>query len=139
MAQLIPSDDVERCLRVCLEAEGYRLSAPRKNGETGVDLIAEKGNDKHFIEVIGFKASGPARARDFFEVFFRAVSRLGDGAESLVIALPQRFARGLNKKASHYGEAWKRIGNAFPELGMWLVHCECPCSYKRTSWNHWLV
>jgi len=138
MAQLIPSDDVERCLRACLETERYGLSSPRKNGETGVDLIAKKGNEKHFIEVIGFREFPPARSKDFYEVFFRAVSRLDDGAKSLVIALPQRFGRGLNQRASHYGEAWKRIGNAFPELEIWLVNCERP-SYERTSWNHWLA
>lgn len=139
MAQLIPNDEVERCLRACLGTEGYRLSSPRRNGETGVDLTAERGSDKHFIEVIGFREFPPARSKDFYEVFFRAVSRLDDGAKSLVIALPQRFGRGLNKRASHYGEAWRRIGSAFPELEIWLVQCEGPYSYERTSWNHWLV
>jgi hypothetical protein len=139
MAQLIPSDDVERCLRACLEAQGYRLSPSRKNGETGVDLTAERGNDKHFIEVIGFREFPPARSRDFYEVFFRAVSGLVDGARSLVIALPQRFGKGLPTRAFHYGEAWKRMGNAFPELEIWLVNCEHPYSYERTSWNRWLL
>jgi hypothetical protein len=139
MAQLVRSNDVDRCLRTCLETEGYRLSTPRKNGETGVDLIAEKGQDEHFIEVIGFREFPPARSKDFYEVYFRAVSRLVDGAKSLVIALPQRFGEGLARRASHYGEAWRRIGNAFPELEIWLVDCEHPCSYKRTGWNDWLA
>lgn len=139
MAQSISNDDVERCLRACLEAEGYKLSPFRKNGETGVDLIAQKGNKKHYIEVIGFKKSGPARSKDFYEIFFRAVSRLKDGAKSIVIALPERFGNGLNQRASQYGVAWKRIGDAFPELEIWLVNCEQPYSYKRTQWNQWLT
>jgi hypothetical protein len=139
MAQLVSSDDVERSLRACLEAEGYKLSLPRKNGETGVDLIAERENEKHFIEVIGFTEFPPARSKDFYEVFFRAVSRLDDGAKSLVIALPGRFGEGLTKRASHYGEAWRRIGSTFPELEIWLVNCGRPYSYERTSWNRWLV
>ncbi len=137
MAQLIPSDEIERCLRLCLSAEGYRLSPPRRNGETGADLIATKGDDEHFIEVIGFREFPPARSKDFYEVFFRAVSRLVDGAKKLVIALPRRFAQGLPTRASHYGEAWRRMGTAFPELEIWLVNCDPP-SYQRTSWNHWL-
>lgn len=139
MAQLISNDDVERCLRACLEAEGYKLSSPRKNGETGVDLIAQKGNKKYYIEVIGFKKFPPARSKDFYEVFFRAVSRLKDGAKSIVITLPERFGNGLNRRASQYGEAWKRIGDAFPELEIWLVNCEQPYSYKQTTWNKWLT
>lgn len=139
MAQLISNVDAERCLRACLEAEGYKLSSPRKNGETGVDLIAQKGNKRHYIEVIGFKKSPPARSKDFYEIFFRAVSRLKDGAKSIVIALPERFGNGLNQRASQYGEAWKRIGDAFPELEIWLVNCEQPYSYKRTTWNKWLT
>lgn len=68
MSQLISSDDAELCLRACLEAEGYKLSSPRKNGETGVDLIAQKENKNHYIEVIGFKKFPPARSKDFYEI-----------------------------------------------------------------------
>ena len=138
MAQLLPSNEVERCLRGCLKAEGYDLSQPRNNGETGVDIIAHKKRETHFIEVIGFRQHPPVRSRDFYEVFFRAVSRIKDGAASIAIALPERFGNGLSRRASHYGKAWRRIGNAFPELQIWLVNCNAPPSYKRTSWNCWL-
>jgi len=130
---------VERCLRDCLEKQDYKLSTPRTNGETGVDLIAHKGEEKYFIEVIGFKKSPPARSKDFYEIFFRVVSRIKDGAKNIVIALPERFGHGLNQRASHYGKAWERIGIAFPELEIWLVHCERPYAYERTSWNEWLA
>lgn len=138
MAQIISNADAERCLRAILKENGYKLSSPRKNGETGTDIIAYKGKSKHFIEVIGFKKSPPVRSKDFYEVFFRSVSRLKDGAKSIVIALPDRFGKGLNKRASQYGEAWRRIGNAFPELEIWLISCEKPCSFERTAWNEWL-
>jgi Holliday junction resolvase-like predicted endonuclease len=139
MSQLISNNETERCLRACLEAEGYKLSSPRENGETGVDLIAQKGMEIHYIEVIGFKKYPPARSKDFYEIFFRAVSRIKDGAQSIVIALPERFGNGLKQRAAQYGEAWKRIGDAFPELAIWLVNCEQPFSYKRTTWNEWLT
>ena len=139
MPQLISNDDVEQCLRACLREEGYTLSSPRNNGETGVDLIAQQENRRYYIEVIGFKKSPPARSKDFYEIFFRAVSRLKDGAESIVIALPERFGKGLNQRALHYGEAWKRIGDAFPEIEIWLVNCEQPYSYTCTTWNEWLI
>lgn len=139
MAQLITNANVEKCLRDCLEKQGYELSIPRKNGETGVDLLASKGDEQYFIEIIGFKESPPARSKDFYEVFFRAISRIKNGANNIVIALPERFGQGLNQRALHYGKGWKRIGVAFPEIEIWLVHCEKPYAYERTSWNKWLT
>lgn len=139
MAQSISTNDMERALRNCLESEGYNLSGPKERGETGVDLIAHKGDKKHYIEIIGFQEAKSVRSRQFYEIFFRSISRLKDDAESIVIALPKRFGNGLNKRASQYGEAWKRIGNAFPELEIWLVACEQPYSYQRTKWNDWLT
>ena len=48
-----------------LEKDGYSLSRERRHGETGVDIIARKGTEEIHIEVIGYKSSGPARAKDF--------------------------------------------------------------------------
>jgi hypothetical protein len=134
----VANQDVEAALRLCLQAEGYTLSATRKNGETGVDVLAEKIGEKLFIEVIGFKDSPPARAKDFFEVFFRAISRLKEGATQLVIALPERFSLGLHQRAAVYGPAWARLGMTFPELQVWLVNHREP-SYRRTTWTEWLA
>lgn len=139
MAQSISTKDIEQALRNCLKSKGYNLSDPKKHGETGVDLIAHKGNKKHHIEIIGFQEAKSVRSRQFYEIFFRSISRLKDGAHSIVIALPKRFADGLNKRASQYGEAWERIGKAFPELEIWLVNCEQPYSYRQTKWNDWLT
>ena len=91
------------------------------------------------IEAIGFDTSPPRRSKDFYESFFRAVSRLNNGdATSVVIALPSRFARGLKQRASHYGVAWGRIANAFPELSIWLVDTDGEM-YQRRSLGEWLA
>jgi hypothetical protein len=87
----VANQDVEAALRSCLEAEGYSLSRVRLNGQTGVDILAAKPDEQLFIEVIGFKDSPPPRSRDFYEVFFRAISRLNQGAARVVIALPFSF------------------------------------------------
>jgi hypothetical protein len=137
MAALIPNNEVETCLRECMTAEGFILSEPHKNGETGVDLLAKKGRRKLHIEIIGFKSHPPTRSRDFYEIVFRALSRLNDGAREVVIALPARFGEGLPSRAHHYGAAWRRIGEAFPELRIWLVSTS-ERSYRKTRWNDWL-
>ncbi len=99
--------------------------------------MATKDRETFHIEVIGYKSSGPARARDFYEVFFRAVSRLNDGAKHCVIALPKQAERGLPQRAKQHKIAWKRIGDAFPELEIWLIDVEKK-TYKKTRWKSWL-
>ena len=137
MGQIIKNEDVEKRLRDMLEAEDYALSKLRNWGETGVDILATKDGETFHIEVIGYKSSGPARAKDFYEVFFRAVSRLNDGAAHCVIALPKQFKTGLPQRARQHGIAWKRIGDAFPELEIWLIDVENK-TYKKTGWESWL-
>lgn len=138
MSQIIKNEDVENSLRDILEAEDYELSKLRGLGETGVDILATKDQEKIHIEVIGYKSSGSARAKDFYEAFFRAVSRLNTGATYCVIALPDRFETGLPQRAKQHEIAWKRIGDAFPELEIWLIDVENK-TYKKTEWNSWLV
>jgi hypothetical protein len=134
---LFTSAVTEDCLRELLSAAGYQLSPPRGHGETGVDIKASRGAEELFIEVIGFKSSPPARAKDFYEIFFRAVSRLDHGATKCIIALPARFGAGLPARAKQHGSAWKRIGLAFPELYIWLVNTEARSITER-EWNEWL-
>jgi addiction module HigA family antidote len=134
--QSTPSADVERVLRGCLVREGYRLSGTRANGETGVDILASQGEEVVHIEVIGFKRSPPARSKDFFECFFRSISRITDGATRVVMALPARFERGLSQRAAQYGEVWDRLGSAFPELEIWLVEVQ-DRRYERRRWSDW--
>jgi hypothetical protein len=121
-----------------LERDGYVLNRERMHGETGVDIIARKGIDEIHIEVIGYKASGPARAKDFYECFFRTVSRIKDGAKRCVMALHRQAECGLPARARQYGEAWKRIGIAFPELEVWSVDLEAE-SYEIRTWGEWLL
>ncbi len=137
MAALVTGAQVEECLRVCLAREGYELSRERGHGETGVDIEAKKDSITVAIEVIGFKASPPGRATDFFQSFFRAVSRLNNGADFCVIALPVRFSQGLPARANQYRVAWSRIAKIFPELEIWLVDTE-KRSYARSKWGDWI-
>ncbi|MCH8907529.1 MAG: hypothetical protein IH840_10605 [Candidatus Heimdallarchaeota archaeon] len=99
--------------------------------------LSSKNNEDLHIEVIGYKKTGPARAKDFYEIFFRAVSRLNNGAQNCVIALPKQFGVGLPARAGQHRVAWERIGEAFPELEIWLVDVD-KGSYKKTSWVYWL-
>jgi hypothetical protein len=121
MPALITSREVEAVLREALAAEGYALSSERGHGETGTDIIATRTGEAIHIEAIAFKRSPPARAKDFYEAFFRATSRLDRGATRCVIALPARFGIGLPQRSAASGLAWRRIGKAFPELEIWLV------------------
>jgi len=137
MPAIIKNKDAEACLRELLEVQGYKLNVPRTHGETGVDILVTKDDEEWHIEVIGYKSSGPARAKDFYEAFFRAVSRLNDDATHCVIALPIRARVGLPARARQHRVAWTRISEAFPELEIWLVDVENR-DYQRTSWIEWL-
>lgn len=137
MPSSVTNYQTEECLRTILNIEGYRLSETLPPGGLGCDIIAKKGRKTIHIEVIGFKDQGPSRSLDFYQVFFRAISRIKDGAKHCVIAAPKRFGNGLQQRASQYGEAWERIGHSFPELEIWLVDVDT-ISYKETSWNSWL-
>jgi hypothetical protein len=136
MPSVVTNQKTEKTLRRLLKVEGYSLSRVRRNGETGVDVIAKGKGEEIFIEVIGHASSPPKRSRDFYESFFRAISRLKDGAKRCVIALPSISGQGLPQRAKHYGVAWKRIGQAFPELQIWLVDVTTK-SYECTQWNKW--
>jgi len=136
MPAIIRSEQVEEVLRLRLREEGYILSANRAYGETGTDIIASKGTEQLHIEAIAFKSSPPARSKDFYEIFFRAISRIKLGATLCVIALPKRFGDGLHQRASAIGAGWVKLGDAFPQLEIWLVDTE-QGTYRRTTWNSW--
>ena len=62
-----------------------RVGRPRNL--LGEGLKEVRAAECPYIEVIAYKSSGPARAKDFYEAFFRAISRLDDGATECVIAI----------------------------------------------------
>ena len=128
MPLVVHNAELGRSLRAMLERDGYVLNRERVHGETGVDIIARKETDETHIEVIGYKSSGPARAKDFYECFFRTVSRIKDGAQRCVMALHCQAECGLPARARQ-----KRIGFAFPELEVWLVDPEA-ATYRPTTW-----
>jgi hypothetical protein len=104
----------------------------------GADILADRDGVLTAVECIGFQENPPLRSKQFYEAFFRAISRLGQGAHRCVMALPKRFGRGMEQRARQYGEAWARIGKAFPELEIWLVDIN-NLSYERRRWNDWPV
>ncbi len=132
----VPNPAVEDCLRHCLEAEGYSLSPRRAHGEQGVDIVAKKGDEAIYIEVIGYKAAGAMRAKDFFEAFFKSVARLDLGAKRCVIAQASNARVGLPARAAQRRTAWLRIAQAFPELELWFVDTHAG-RYERTTWREW--
>ena len=136
MPSTVINDAVESCLRELLVQDGFQLSPLRAHGETGVDIVATKFGEAWHIEVIGYKSSGPARAKDFFEGFFRALSRLNDGAKHCVVALADQAQIGLPARARQHRVAWERIAKAFPELEIWLVDVEGR-RYEKTTWAEW--
>jgi len=137
MALSVKGEQVESVLRKLLPQRGYKLlNKPRTRGETGADIIAQKSGMEVFIECIGFQKVPPVRSKQFYEGFFRAISRLKNGATRCVLALPIRFKDGMDRRAKHYGEAWKRIGNAFPELEIWFVDIKQNV-YEEHKWNNW--
>lgn len=91
------------------------------------------------VEVIGYKGphTGSGRARDFFEAFFHAVSRLDEGATRIAIAIPTAARSGLLERSRRHRVAWIRIAEAFPELEVWLVDLGTR-TYRRTAWKDWL-
>jgi len=120
-----------------LSRKGYKLlNEPRKSGEKGADIIAQRSSKKIFIECIGLHKARPVRSKHFFEGFFRTISRLEDGEIKCVLALPIGFKCGMNRRAKQYGEAWRRIGNAFPELKIWFVDIKRNV-YEENKWNDW--
>lgn len=136
MPSIVKNNDAEQCLRFVLKSEGYELSPERKNGENGVDVIACRDSETYHIEVIGYKAKGSTRAKDFYESFFRAISRIKDGAQKCVIAMPINAKIGLPARARQYGVAWDRIGQVFPELEIWLIDYGKK-TIERSTWCEW--
>ena len=138
MPAIITNPGTENCLRKLLKKEGYTLSDAKACGETGTDIIAIRNNEELYIEVIGYKNKGPSRAKDFYEVFFRAVSRLNNkNCKHCIIALPVNFKIGLPQRVKQHEVAWHRIGKAFPELEIWLVDT-INNRYCKTLWEDWL-
>jgi hypothetical protein len=136
MPSRVQNSEVEKVLRGLLKNEGYSLSRQRRYGETGVDIIASKDGESWHIECIGYKSSGPTRAKDFYESFFRVVSRLNDSAKHLVIALAKQAEVGLPARAKQHKIAWERIAVAFPELEIWFVDTDEKRYFRRT-WAEW--
>lgn len=122
MAKIVESSEVEQVVRKYLKDNGCVISPSRKHGETGADIIATKGVSTWMVEVIGFQGVPSMRSREFYEVFFRIISRDRDNPNDiLVVALPKRFKIGMRQRTRQYPIAWRKLGKAFPKLNIWYV------------------
>ena len=112
------------------------MSKQRGNGETGADIIAQKNGVTTFIEIIGFQSSPPLRSREFYESFFRVISRDNNNLDDvLVLALPNRFRIGMPQRKKQYLFAWGKLGSAFPNLQIWYINNESQTIDKH-SWSN---
>lgn len=130
--ETISNESNETILRVHLKREGFKLTDKKSNGKLKEDLRATKGEVEYFVECIGYKRLPNSRSIDFFQSFFRAISRLDDGAKNIAIALPHLYLQGMESRLKNYKIAWKRLGQKFPELELWFVSEE---GITRLKWN----
>jgi hypothetical protein len=123
VAKEVQAMEVEKVIRGNLEREGCKLiNEPKKPGQTGVNIIAQKGNLTWYVEVIGFQSHPPTRSREFYEAFFRIISRdRDDPNDILVLGLPKRFKVGMPDRKQQYPKAWGKLGKVFPNLYIWYV------------------
>lgn len=120
--KLIKSEEVEKVIRKYLKSKKYIVSTPKSHGETGVDIEATKGNRKLFIESIGYNSNPQIKSREFFESFFRIISRdENKKTHKIILALPIRFKNGMQQRKAQYGIAWDKLADIFPNLDIWYV------------------
>lgn len=136
MAKTVKASEVEQVIRKYLEDRECQLSTPKKLGETGPDIVAKSGKSTWFVEVIGFQEKPWIRSREFYEAFFRIISRdRGNPNDNLVLALPKRFKTGMRQRMKQYPIAWGKLGKAFPNLSIWYVDTEQD-TLEEYSWSN---
>jgi len=135
MPKLVEAKDVELVIRRYLEMRGCTLSPRKGRGQTGADITAKCGKVTWFVEVIGFQSHPPTRSREFYEAFFRVISRdRGNPDDVLVIGLPKRFKDGMKQRKEQYPVSWEKLGKAFPNLRLWYVDVERD-TLEECSWS----
>ena len=126
MAKVVEAEAVEKVIREYLEAKGYKLSPPKRRGQTGPDIVARHNKSTYFVEIIGFQEVPSIRSREFYEAFFRVISRDRDNPadDVLVLGLPKRFKDGMRQRKQQYSIAWEKLGKTFSNLWLWYVDTE---------------
>ena len=131
--------EIENCLRKLLIKEGYKLRNRSGLFKLGPDIKATKDNENWYIEVIGSEGSGLERVKDFYEAFFKSLSRLNNkDCNHCIIAIPESLRKFLYIRARIYKVAWERIARVFSEFEIWIVDIENN-KYQTTSWDYWLT
>jgi hypothetical protein len=132
--EAVANESVVDALRAALEKDNYIVSPKRPFGAQGVDVIAEKDGEKIVAEVIGYKFAGSSRRSDFAVAFWAAIGRVDIYPDAkIVIALPAEFEKGFGARIDPRRMAWKRIGEAFPELEIWFIDTILR-EYQRYLW-----
>lgn len=131
--------EIENYLRELLAKEGYKLRNKSGIFKLGPDIKATKDDENWYIEVVGSEETGLERVKDFYEAFFKSLSRLNNkDCKHCVIAMPESLRKFLYIRARIYKVAWERIAKVFPELEIWIVDTENK-KYQKTSWSYWLI
>jgi len=138
MATSKTNSEMENVLRDLLKDEGYKLTKKTGLEKLGSDIKASLDDGGLYIEIIENEEPGVEKNIDFYQAFFKALSRLNNkGCKHTVIAMPESSRKILSIRAKIYKVAWKRIAEAFPELEIWLVDT-INKKYQKTSWIYWL-
>jgi hypothetical protein len=139
MSTDITKTEIMNCLEELLKNEGYQLRSKIGLFTLGPDIKASKDSENWYIEVLASGESRRGMVEDFYNVFFRAVSRLNnEDCQHCIIAVPENLRKYLYIRARIYRVAWERIADVFPELEIWVVDSESN-KYQKTSWNYWLI
>lgn len=133
--EVVANEAVVDTLRAALQRDGYSVLPKRPFGAQGVDIVADKGDERVVAEVIGYKVAGPSRRSDLAVAFWAAIGRVDEYPDAKVaIALPSQFIQGFGARIDSRRGVWKRIGAAFPELEVWFVDVALQ-SYERHPWT----
>lgn len=133
--EAVANEAVVDALRDALQKNGYSVLPKRPFGAQGVGIVAQKGDEKVVAEVIGYKLAGPSRRTDFAVAFWAAIGRADQYPNTKVaIALPSQFKQGFGARLDSRRGAWKRIGEAFPDLEIWFVDVMLQ-KYERCPWT----
>ena len=138
MSAVTSNNEIENFLRNILKEEGYKIKGKKGLAMLGPDIKATKDKEVFYIEIAGSDATGLEITNDFYEAFFKAVSRLNNkDCKHCIIAMPESLRKMLHIRAKIYKVAWERIAKVFPELEIWLVDIKNK-KYLKTAWISWI-
>ena len=132
------NSEMENVLRDLLKDEGYKLTKRTGLEKLSSDIKVSLDDGGLYIEIIENEEPGVKKNIDFYQAFFKALSRLNNkNCKHIIIAMLESSRKNLPIRAKIHKVAWKRIAEAFTELEIWLVDTVNK-KYQKTSWIYWL-